>query len=166
MAIDGTFDVIAHGCNCFCTMRSGIAPDMAQVFGCDNYVLEDWSMKGDINKLGQIEFKRFEINNGANSFMEGKPLIVVNCYTQYYNKKNNPSGRDAVNFDIDAFRLCLRKMNFQFKGKHIGLPKIGSGHGGGDWRDIEPIILEELRDCRVTIVEWDESKTRSKRFVK
>ena len=25
LALAGNFDVIAHGCNCFCTMQSGIA---------------------------------------------------------------------------------------------------------------------------------------------
>ena len=40
LAKQGTFDVIAHGCNCFCTMGAGIAPQMAEAFGCDEFDME------------------------------------------------------------------------------------------------------------------------------
>ena len=32
MALAGDFDVIAHGCNCFCKQRSGIAKQMVENF--------------------------------------------------------------------------------------------------------------------------------------
>ena len=57
LAKEGNFDVIAHGCNCFCTMGSGIAPLMAKAFGVDKYPLEAPKQKGDRNKLGHIEGK-------------------------------------------------------------------------------------------------------------
>ena len=31
LAKQGRFDVIVHGCNCFCQMGAGIAPQMAEV---------------------------------------------------------------------------------------------------------------------------------------
>lgn len=40
LAKQGLFDVIAHGCNCFCTMRAGIAPQMVKAFGVDKLHLE------------------------------------------------------------------------------------------------------------------------------
>ena len=39
LALEGKFDVIAQGCNCFCTMSAGIAPQMTKVFGCDKYLM-------------------------------------------------------------------------------------------------------------------------------
>ena len=54
--------------------------------------------------------------------------------------------------DYDALRLCLRKINFQFKGLRIGLPKIGAGRAGGDYEKIKQIIIEELVDMDITIV--------------
>jgi O-acetyl-ADP-ribose deacetylase (regulator of RNase III) len=66
LALEGTFDVIAHGCNCFCTMGAGIAPQMARTFKCDTYSLEDdhydKSNKGNFNKMGQIEFRDFLVS--------------------------------------------------------------------------------------------------------
>jgi O-acetyl-ADP-ribose deacetylase (regulator of RNase III) len=46
----------------------------------------------------------------------------------------------------------MRKINHRFKGKHIGLPKIGAGLAGGDWDRIKKIIQSELTDCIVTVV--------------
>ena len=73
LAKQGTFDVITHGCNCFCTMGAGIAPQMAKEFGCDNFELEltqyteyddegyehtvKTKNRGDINKLGTIDYQ-------------------------------------------------------------------------------------------------------------
>jgi O-acetyl-ADP-ribose deacetylase (regulator of RNase III) len=74
LAKQGTFDVIAHGCNCFCTMGAGIAPKMAEAFGCDEFDMErienarydedseeyytiPTDNKGNINKLGNIDYR-------------------------------------------------------------------------------------------------------------
>ena len=57
LALSGQFDVITHGCNCYCTMGSGIAPHMHRNFGCNNFKLEDKQYKGDINKLGCIDYQ-------------------------------------------------------------------------------------------------------------
>lgn len=53
MAESGDFDVIIHGCNCFCRMKSGIAGQIAQrypiVVDKDNE-----TRVGDMSKLGSI----------------------------------------------------------------------------------------------------------------
>jgi len=57
LAKEGKFDVIAHGCNCFCTMGAGIAPQMAKAFGCNDseiFAMEAPNFYGNINKLGNI----------------------------------------------------------------------------------------------------------------
>jgi O-acetyl-ADP-ribose deacetylase (regulator of RNase III) len=139
LAKAGTFDVIAHGCNCFCRMKRGIAPQMAEAFGCDKFPLEDEKYAGDINKLGQIDYDKFPIGHGLG-------LAVVNAYTQYQ------WGTELKPFDYQAFTLCMRKINHKFAGKYIGLPKIGSHLAGGDWELIRPIIQQELKDMNVSIV--------------
>jgi O-acetyl-ADP-ribose deacetylase (regulator of RNase III) len=138
LAKKGNFDVIAHGCNCFCTMGAGIAPQMASAFGCDDFPLEDIKYSGVQSKLGKIDYKTLDVN--------GKELIVVNAYTQY--------GFGGKPFDYDAFEKIVFKMNHDFKGKHIGLPKIGAGLAGGNWSVIKDIIKEGFIDCKVTIVNY------------
>jgi O-acetyl-ADP-ribose deacetylase (regulator of RNase III) len=149
LALEGNFDVIAHGCNCFCTMKRGIAPQIAFTFGCNVYPLEHRSQSGNINKLGNIEFDKCQVYNGivlSHFNDKAKWLTVVNAYTQFNWESNNKP------LDYDALTLCMRKINYIFKGKHIGLPQIGCGLAGGDWNKVKSIIQEELKDCNVTIV--------------
>ena len=153
LAKKGEFDVIAHGCNCFCTMGAGIAPIMARVFGCDTFPMEHDDYTGDINKLGTIDFERRLVG-------ELHPLWVVNAYTQYGFGMNHEDGTKAP-IDYEALTLCMRKMNKEFKGLHVGLPLIGCGLpligcglAGGDWTIVKQIMQTELKDCKVTIVHF------------
>lgn len=159
LALNGNFDVIAHGCNCFCRMESGIAKQMALHFGCDKFDLEDSVFTGLYNKLGQIDFEYLHYSNWDKKFEkypdEGDTILysmyVVNVYSQYKYGKNHPDG-DENPFDYEAFTICMRKMNQHFNGSKIGLPKIGAGLAGGDWERIRTIIQKELKDCHVTVV--------------
>lgn len=160
LALNGEFDVIAHGCNCFCTMGAGIAPLMAKAFGCDKYPMEAEYLKGDINKLGTINFQSVNIplyrtlpEIGKSRDFSGKDIIVVNAYTQYYYGKNSPGCDQPL--DYSALELCMRKINHIFAGKHIGLPQIGCGLAGGKWEIVKGIIQKELQNCDVTVVIYE-----------
>jgi len=167
LATDGVFDVITHGCNCFCAMGAGIAPQMDLAFGCNHYQYEHDEFKGDINKLGQIAYGSTYIKPGeipraylvdkTNKLWESEgwqKIIIVNSYTQYHYGKNHADGVEKP-LDYEALTLCLRKINKKFSGKHIGLPQIGAGLAGGDWNRIKQIIQKELKDCYVTVVIYD-----------
>lgn len=159
LAREGKFQVVGHGCNCFCTMGAGIAPVMAEEFGCNTFPLEYKERRGDINKLGQIDYKVLHFSNWDKKFQlypdEGDTILhsvaAVNIYSQYGFGLNH-NGGSAKPIDYDALTLAFRKMNHIFKGKHIGLPKIGAGLAGGDWERISQIIKTELKDCKVTVV--------------
>mgnify|MGYP003332683007 FL=1 len=158
-AREGMFDVITHGCNCLCQMGAGIAPQMANEYGCNNFKMEGDEYRGDINKLGTIDYKTlwFEDNDHWTPYPdEGgewatHELVVVNSYTQFKYGGNHTDGVSKP-LDYDALTLCMRKINHTFKGKHIGLPQIGAGLAGGDWGRIKNIIQTELKDCDVTVV--------------
>lgn len=152
LAKEGHFDVITHGCNCFCTMGAGIAPQMAKAFGCDTYEMEAPQYRGDRNKLGTIDFEVHTRNNGNTDF----DLAVINSYTQYHYGPNHEDGHKKP-VDYDAIRLCMRKINNVFRGKTIGLPMIGAGLAGGDWNIISNIIETELTRMDVWIVKYDKS---------
>lgn len=149
LAQEGQFDIITHGCNCFCKMGSGIAVLMNETFGCNDpnvFVMEDPAQKGNINKLGSIEPKIVPRRNGS-------ILVVVNSYTQYYyGPKFGSMWRYGIPLDYDAITLCMRKINYRYAGKEIGLPKIGCDKGGGDWFKVSQILKNELKDMIVTVV--------------
>jgi O-acetyl-ADP-ribose deacetylase (regulator of RNase III) len=130
----GMFYAIAHGCNCFCTMGAGIAKQVKEEFD-GAYIIDQQTQRGDYNKLG----------NFTKAYQNG--VWIFNCYTQYHYGGEKP-------FDYEAFTLCMRKINYHFYGKRIGLPLIGAGLAGGDWNIIEKIIEKELKDMDVTIVKF------------
>ena len=148
LALIGEFDVIAHGCNCFSTMGAGIAPQMAKEFGCDMYPMELQWPGNPITKLGNID------HQGGNT--AGRQLFVVNAYTQFSYGRNHADGV-AKPVDYHAILMCFKKMNHVFKGKHIGLPQIGCGLAGGDWKVVKYLIKKYLSDCDVTVVMYDGS---------
>lgn len=164
LAQEGKFDVIAHGCNCFCTMRAGIATQFVKAFHTDKFPQEHPQLAGKIEKLGNIDGRILNVFDGVAYIPENAPkelifktpdfeLIVVNAYTQYYPGKNSPGCN--IPLDYTALQLCFRKMNHIFKGKHIGLPKIGCGLAKGNWELVSELIQYELFDCDVTVVIYD-----------
>ncbi len=137
LTLANTFNVIVHGCNCFCIQGKGIALQMRNTFDTHKYPLERIEEKGNINKLGLIDCRLYYKGDCC--------VQVVNAYTQYEPGKN---------LDYEALTLCLRKINHEFRGHHIGLPRIGCGIAGGNWVAVKKIIEKELIDCDVTIINY------------
>jgi O-acetyl-ADP-ribose deacetylase (regulator of RNase III) len=79
------------------------------------------------------------------------PFDIINAYTQY------EYGTDKMNVDYDAITMVMKKINHAYNGKRIGLPKIGAGLAGGDWNIIRDIIEEQLKNCEVTIVNFNQN---------
>ncbi|MCL6318735.1 hypothetical protein EXT67_20750 [Pectobacterium atrosepticum] len=153
-AQSGEVNVIAHGCNCLNTMKSGIAPDIAKAFP-EAWAADRMTVKGDRAKLGTLS-SAFSTNG----------LLVYNLYSQY-----TFTGRKEGKMDLDywALRSALSAMAVSLHAEcrildmsthdlKIGLPKIGAGLAGGDWAIISKIIESRLRDFDVTIYVLKESE--------
>jgi O-acetyl-ADP-ribose deacetylase (regulator of RNase III) len=140
LAKEGTFDVIVHGCNCWCEMGAGIAKAIRQSFP-EAYEADRQTTPGDRSKLGTCTTAASQVGDHT--------VHVVNAYTQFNYTKQG----DEVLVDYDAVRSCMRWIKERFSGLRIGLPKIGAGLAGGDWGEISRIIDEELAEEDVTLVE-------------
>lgn len=141
LALEGNFDIIIQGCNCFNTFGRGLAKEIKERLP-QVYAVDCKTKKGDMNKLGN--YSSCVINTE-----EGDDFMVLNCYTQYvWDSSTKP-------LDYEALTLCLRKINHEFKGHIIGVPLIGAGLAGGDWYAIRNIIERELKDMDVTIVHFN-----------
>jgi O-acetyl-ADP-ribose deacetylase (regulator of RNase III) len=130
-ALEGQFDVIVHGCNCFCTMGAGIARVIQEEFP-EAYAADLVTIKGDRNKLGNFSFATVKRNKHE--------ITIVNGYTQFH------FHGDSVLVDYDAVQSLFKKVKRQYTGKRIGYPKIGAGLAGGDWERISRIIDQELAE--------------------
>ncbi len=133
LAKNGEFDVIIHGCNCFCTMGAGIAKAIKENFP-EAYEVDKATKKGDPLKLGTI------------STTYKTKTVIVNAYTQF----NWGRGKQV---DYDAVRSAMLEVKKRFSGNRIGYPKIGAGLAGGDWSVISGIIDEVLDGEDHTLVE-------------
>lgn len=137
MALQHKFDVIVHGCNCFCIMGAGIARQIKEIFP-EAYLADRKTTPGDIKKLGCY--------SRAKSSPQLGNITVINAYTQYnYNKYSTAIVYIAV-------KKVFEKINQDFKGKKIGIPKIGTGLAGGDWKQISNIIEKATPDLDITVV--------------
>ena len=151
------YDVTLQGCNCFNTQGAGIVIPFKKYFQTDKFPMELVG-KGDINKLGQIDYKYFYLKNGivynspiGSTEVKYHTMVVCNCYSQYHYGINHINGTNMP-ADYEALTLCLRKINFKFKGKKVVLPLICGGLAGGDPDTIKDIIKSELKDCDSTLV--------------
>lgn len=138
-ALDGTFDVILHGCNCQCQMGKGIALSIKKQFP-EAYAADCATPKGDAAKLGTISAASIE--RGERRF------DIVNGYTQFHWRG------EGVLADYDAIRNVMKVVRARYAGRRIGYPKIGAGLAGGDWQVIAAIIDEELSGEDHTLVEF------------
>ncbi|EFO63244.1 Phosphatase similar to the C-terminal domain of histone macroH2A1 [Giardia lamblia P15] len=145
-AAEGYFDVIVHGCNCFCTMSGGIAASISSRFPTALEV-DGETARGDKNKLGSYTSVTITIDSTTKTTRT--TFIIVNAYTQYMYR---PTREVLVPCDYDAIDKVMIRINQDFAGKSIGLPQLGAGLAGGDWKTIEKIIKKRLHSCDVTIV--------------
>ena len=135
----GQIDVLIHGCNCQCTMGSGIAAQIRAYWPKVYQVDNDFTHKGKWNKLGTIMPVTVENEIGETGF-------IINAYTQFEFGATADGGRD-VNYA--AVSECFRRIREipNIENLSIGIPKIGAGLAGGDWDVIEEIIDFHLHDC-------------------
>ena len=139
MVKDGAFDVIIHGCNCYCQMGKGVALSIRTEFP-EAYDADLNTVKGAKDKLGSYSSASV-IHNGHN-------FIIVNAYTQLHWRGK------GVKADYRAIKQVMGKIKEDFSGKRIGYPLIGAGLAGGDWNVISKIIDTELSGEDHTLVRF------------
>ena len=111
LALNGTFDVIVHGCNCFNTMGAGVAKAIRTKFP-QAYAADIATTRGDRFKLGNYSQSEACVN--------GRKLTIVNAYTQF------DYGGSKRNVDYDALRSVFRQIKADFPAPHR-LPHDRSG---------------------------------------
>lgn len=151
LAVDGEFDAIVHGCNCFNAMGKGIALSIKNRFP-EAYAADCKTKKGDKSKLGTYSFANIKRQDGTE-------FTIFNAYTQYtYWDRSVP-----VLFDYNAFRDVLGRIKgIDYSMYHLGevcmrwgFPLIGCGLAGGDKDKVLKMIETTLATCNVTVVEFD-----------
>jgi O-acetyl-ADP-ribose deacetylase (regulator of RNase III) len=139
LALQGEFDVIIHGCNCFCAMGAGIAHTIQQQFP-EAYAADLMTNKGDRNKLGYFSSATVREN--------GHDITIINGYTQFHHSGPGPL------VDYNAVQNLFNRIKKEFPGRRLAYPRIGAGLAGGNWDKIETIIDQELDGEHHTLVNY------------
>ncbi|KZN57789.1 hypothetical protein N473_26680 [Pseudoalteromonas luteoviolacea CPMOR-1] len=139
LALDGNFDVIIHGCNCYCTMGAGIAKGIKTEFP-EAFKADVSTEKGVKEKLGTY--------SSATVLRNGHEITIVNAYTQHHWRGK------GVKADYEAIEKVFALIKHSFSGKRIGYPLIGAGLAGGDWEIISNIISTQLAGENHTLVKF------------
>lgn len=139
LAEAGVFDIIVHGCNCFCTMGSGIARQIKEQYP-SAYAADLDTVKGDYNKLGTYTFTYSDCDKPDVS-----KFLIINAYTQY---NFNSSGRKHDLFEYISFELILQKLAWEYPRARFGFPYIGMGLAGGNESKIVSLLEEFSRTIR------------------
>jgi len=140
LALDGQFDVIVHGCNCFHTMGAGIAKSIASKFP-EAFEADKLTEYGSSEKLGSLSIGVIE--RGSVKF------TVINAYTQFQWRGR---GRKV---DYEAISKCFGTISELYPTSRIAYPMIGAGLAGGDWDIIQKLIVTELTGLDHTLVLFD-----------
>lgn len=131
LALEGKFDVIVHGANCFCIMGAGIAKLIADTFPYA-YVADMHTSVGDSGKLGKF--------SSASVCIGPRSIEVCNAYTQY-----SPGAVDKSK-QLKWIGQSFAAISHAFPRATIAYPKIGAGIAKGDWSKIYPVICKALKN--------------------
>jgi O-acetyl-ADP-ribose deacetylase (regulator of RNase III) len=145
LAKQGEFDIIIHGCNCFCVMGAGIARQIARTWP-EALEVDRQTTPGAWNKLGNYTKTNVSVE-GPNS-----PLTVINAYTQY----KTGTEKRHLNYDALANVFERIKKDFGNQGLKFGIPRIGCGLAGGNPRIVKAIIEETMAGEDLTLVKFEQ----------
>ena len=130
-------NAICHQVNCRCVMGAGVAAAIIEKWPIvkERYRKAFENLKDRHSLLGKIQTVKI-----------GQNRYVVNVFGQ------DDYGHDGVYTDYSALNRAFKQLNKRFAGQTVAFPYgFGCGLGGGDWTDIERMMVILLPDCDVKI---------------
>ena len=130
-------NAICHQVNCRNAMGAGIAATIVEKWPIvkERYKKAFENLKDWHSLLGKIQTVKI-----------GQNRYVVNIFGQ------DDYGHDGVYTDYSALNRAFKQLNKRFAGQTVAFPYgFGCGLGGGDWTDIERMIVILMPDCDVKI---------------
>lgn len=148
MALEGTFNVLIHGCNSRGVMGKGIALQIKNTFP-EAFAVYKNDVDAGYAKLGTCSVYLVEHPT--------RPLVIINAITQSdYNRAgdiNRQVDYAAVRETFTRLPRILEHFDGILPEYKIGIPMIGAGLGGGDWNFISRII-EQSSSLPITVVNY------------
>lgn len=130
-------NAICHQVNCRCAMGAGIAAAISEKWPIvkERYKKAFENLKDWHSLLGKIQTVKI-----------GQNRYVVNIFGQ------DDYGHDGVYTDYSALNRAFKQLNKRFAGQTVAFPYgFGCGLAGGEWMDVEMMMVKLLPNCDVQI---------------
>jgi O-acetyl-ADP-ribose deacetylase (regulator of RNase III) len=123
--------VIAHICNDRCAWGAGFVLELSKRWQGPEKVYRSDKFS---TQLGHVQYIRVEDD-----------IVVANMIAQ--------SGFGNAACRLNYLKVCLDKVAWYSKelGASIHMPRIGTGFGGRQWKEIRPIIESSMSDLEVYV---------------
>lgn len=143
LALQGEFQVIVHGCNCYGRMGKGIALGIKNQWP-DAYKADlDFPVPFGPDRLGKISVSSPQSNG----------LIIINAYTQVRHWHERGEDYNAPLVDYNAVGRCFAAVRELVSPEtRIGFPLIGCGLAKGRWDMVYPQIAQQMVGYDATYV--------------
>lgn len=136
--------IIAHGCNNISVWGGGFVLCVSERWPKAKQRYHEFCrLESPVELLGQVNFVE----------VEDQQLWIANMITQ----RGLISRTNPVPVDYSAIEKCLNQVALVAKNRDatVHMPRIGCGLGGGDWGEVEPLILKQLCDQGVHVYVYD-----------
>lgn len=143
----GEVDVIAHQANCQKTMGSGVAKVIREAYP-EAYAADLAAPGTPRERLGTFSMALVGVDDPR--FGQKQLGAIYNLYGQLY------YGYDTMKqyTNYAALDEAMRSMAAQVPaGMWIGMPKLGCGLAGGNWKVVEALIDENFKNHNVIVYE-------------
>ena len=148
--LDADAKFICHQVNCQGAMGAGLARQIAEKWP---YVKKEYTnlCRRTTDKHSLLGTFQIVEANGGNS--KSTDPFVINIFGQEY------YGRGGVYTDTSALIRAFRDLNDTLRSPYKNHPRpvlafphgFGCGLAGGDWEEVEELIVKYLPDCDVVI---------------
>ena len=125
---------LAHGCNCAGAMGKGIAVGFKERYP------QMYKLYQSFCKAGAVPGEVFPY------YDRDTDVVIYNLMTQRH--WTTPATIEAIEQSVRTMMEMLQDIQI----KTVGIPKIGCGLGGLDWKDVQPLLEKISEEYKVTIV--------------
>ena len=125
---------LAHGCNCAGAMGKGIAVGFKERYP------QMYKLYQSFCKAGAVPGEVFPY------YDRDTDVVIYNLMTQRH--WTTPATIEAIEQSVRTMMEMLQDIQI----KTVGIPKIGCGLGGLDWKDVQPLLEKISEEYKVTLV--------------
>ena len=125
---------LAHGCNCAGAMGKGIAVGFKERYP------QMYKLYQSFCKAGAVPGEVFPY------YDRDTDVVIYNLMTQRH--WTTPATIEAIEQSVRTMMEMLQDIQI----KTVGIPKIGCGLGGLDWKDVLPVLESHSNGYDITIV--------------